>query len=274
VTLATQRLSEFELHARAILGLPVDTSLRRPGASAVIYGGMEEKGIAFEGVAEALQVPESDLRLFGKPESFVKRRMGVAVANADTTDEARAPSWRPAASSRSGPEPPPVADFAARLIRWHKRHGRHDLPWQNTTDPYRVWLSEIMLQQTQVATVIPYYARFLAAFRTSPTSPRAGGGGHGAVERARLLRPRAQPARLRAGRDARARRQLSARPEASPAARHRPLHRQLDRHLLLRRAGADPRRQRQARAVPRLRHRGLPGEKARWKNACGRWPKR
>ncbi|MCF8177597.1 MAG: formate-dependent phosphoribosylglycinamide formyltransferase [Sulfuritalea sp.] len=89
VTLATQRLSEFELHARAILGLPVDTSLRRPGASAVIYGGLEEAGIAFEGVAHALQVPESDLRLFGKPESFVKRRMGVAVANADTTDEAR-----------------------------------------------------------------------------------------------------------------------------------------------------------------------------------------
>jgi len=89
VTLATQRLSEFELHARAILGLPVDTSLRRPGASAVIYGGLEERGIAFEGVAAALQVPESDLRLFGKPESFKKRRMGVAVANADTTDEAR-----------------------------------------------------------------------------------------------------------------------------------------------------------------------------------------
>lgn len=89
VTLATQRQSEFELHAKAILGLPVDTSLRRPGASAVIYGGMEEKGIAFEGVAEALQVPESDLRLFGKPESFKKRRMGVAVANADSTDEAR-----------------------------------------------------------------------------------------------------------------------------------------------------------------------------------------
>ncbi|MDD5250919.1 MAG: formate-dependent phosphoribosylglycinamide formyltransferase [Rhodocyclaceae bacterium] len=90
VTLATQRLSEFELHARAILGLPVDTGLRRPGASAVIYGGMAQTGIAFEGVAEALAVPESDLRLFGKPESFVKRRMGVAVANADTTDAARA----------------------------------------------------------------------------------------------------------------------------------------------------------------------------------------
>jgi phosphoribosylglycinamide formyltransferase 2 len=90
VTLASQRLSEFELHARAILGLPVDTALRRPAASAVIYGGMDETGIAFEGVTEALQVPESDLRLFGKPESFLKRRMGVAVANADTTDEARA----------------------------------------------------------------------------------------------------------------------------------------------------------------------------------------
>ncbi len=89
VTLATQRLSEFELHARAILGLPVDTNLRRPGASAVIYGGLEAAGIAFDGIDTALQVPESDLRLFGKPESFLKRRMGVAVANADTTDEAR-----------------------------------------------------------------------------------------------------------------------------------------------------------------------------------------
>ena len=59
---------------------------------------------------------------------------------------------------------PAARGFAARLIRWHKRHGRHDMPWQNTTDPYRVWLSEIMLQQTQVATVIPYYLRFLARF--------------------------------------------------------------------------------------------------------------
>ncbi len=58
------------------------------------------------------------------------------------------------------------ADFAARLIAWHKHHGRHDLPWQQTRDPYRVWLSEIMLQQTQVGAVIPYYARFLARFAT------------------------------------------------------------------------------------------------------------
>ncbi len=89
VTLCSQRLSEFELHARAILGLPVDVSLREPGASAVIYGGIEEKGIAFEGVADALTVPRSDLRLFGKPESFIRRRMGVALACGRDTDEAR-----------------------------------------------------------------------------------------------------------------------------------------------------------------------------------------
>ncbi|MBA4708208.1 formate-dependent phosphoribosylglycinamide formyltransferase [Aquitalea aquatica] len=89
VTLATQRFSEFELHARAILGLPVDAALRSAGASAVIYGGMEEQGIAFEGVAEALAVPGADLRLFGKPESFVRRRMGVAVAQADDVATAR-----------------------------------------------------------------------------------------------------------------------------------------------------------------------------------------
>ncbi|TNF59450.1 MAG: formate-dependent phosphoribosylglycinamide formyltransferase [Burkholderiales bacterium] len=90
VTLCTQHQSEFELHARAILGLPVDTSLRNPGASAVIYGGVEARGIVFDGVEEALQVPGTDLRLFGKPESFVKRRMGVALARADDTDTARA----------------------------------------------------------------------------------------------------------------------------------------------------------------------------------------
>lgn len=89
VTLCSQRFSEFELHARAILGLPVDTALREPGASAVIYGGMEEQGIAFEGLEEALAVPRTDLRLFGKPEAFKKRRMGVAVANGDNTDQAR-----------------------------------------------------------------------------------------------------------------------------------------------------------------------------------------
>ncbi len=90
VTLATQHQSEFELHARAILGLPVDTSLRNPGASAVIYGGVDAQGIAFDGIDEALAVPGTDLRLFGKPESFAKRRMGVAVARAGDVDTARA----------------------------------------------------------------------------------------------------------------------------------------------------------------------------------------
>jgi phosphoribosylglycinamide formyltransferase 2 len=89
VTMCSQVQNEFELHARAILGLPVDTSLRAPGASAVIYGQMEEQGIAFSGVDEALRVPQSDIRLFGKPESFVRRRMGVALANGANTDEAR-----------------------------------------------------------------------------------------------------------------------------------------------------------------------------------------
>ena len=90
VTMCSQRFNEFELHARAILGLPVDTSLRAAGASAVIYGQLEAQGIAFSGVEEALRVPESDVRLFGKPESFKKRRMGVALATGRDTDEARA----------------------------------------------------------------------------------------------------------------------------------------------------------------------------------------
>jgi phosphoribosylglycinamide formyltransferase 2 len=80
VTMCTQVQTQFELHARAILGLPVNTALKTPGASAVIYGGVDAKGIVFDGVADALRVPNTDIRLFGKPESFVKRRMGVALA--------------------------------------------------------------------------------------------------------------------------------------------------------------------------------------------------
>lgn len=90
VTLVSQAQSEFALHARAILGLPVDVSLRIPGASAVVYGGMDEKGIAFEGVDHALQVAGSDIRLFGKPEAYQRRRMGVALATGADTVEARA----------------------------------------------------------------------------------------------------------------------------------------------------------------------------------------
>ena len=89
VTMASQVQSEFELHAKAVLGLPVDASLRAPGASAVIYGQIDAAGIAFEGVAEALRVPGVDLRLFGKPESFERRRMGVALATADNVETAR-----------------------------------------------------------------------------------------------------------------------------------------------------------------------------------------
>ena len=90
VTMASQRQNEFELHARAILGLPVNTSLSRPSASAVIYGQHDVDGIRFENIDKALSVPESDLRLFGKPTSFKRRRMGVALASADSIDEARA----------------------------------------------------------------------------------------------------------------------------------------------------------------------------------------
>jgi phosphoribosylglycinamide formyltransferase 2 len=89
VTMASQVQSEFELHAKAILGLPVNVALRAPGASAVIYGQLDEAGIAFEGVAEALQVLGADVRLFGKPESFARRRMGVALATADDIATAR-----------------------------------------------------------------------------------------------------------------------------------------------------------------------------------------
>jgi phosphoribosylglycinamide formyltransferase 2 len=89
VTMITQMQNEFELHARAILGLPVDATLRSPGASAVIYGGMDEKGIAFDNVDQALSLPHTDLRLFGKPEAFTRRRMGVALAYGEDTYECR-----------------------------------------------------------------------------------------------------------------------------------------------------------------------------------------
>ena len=93
VTMITQWQNEFELHARAILGLPVDTTCKTPGASAVIYGGVDAEGVVFDGVDEALRVPRTDLRLFGKPESFVKRRMGVALAYDET--------WTPRGATRS-----------------------------------------------------------------------------------------------------------------------------------------------------------------------------
>ncbi|AZG08879.1 formate-dependent phosphoribosylglycinamide formyltransferase [Pigmentiphaga sp. H8] len=100
VTMISQVQNEFELHARAFLGLPVDTSLRQPGASSVIYGGIEAGAVAFDGVAQALAEPGTDLRLFGKPESFVKRRMGVGLASAATVDEARTKAKRVSSAVR------------------------------------------------------------------------------------------------------------------------------------------------------------------------------
>ena len=89
VTMITQAQNEFELHLRAILGLPVGTRMRRTGASAVIYGQVEGEGVVYEGVDDALRVPETALRLFGKPVAYARRRMGVALAAADHIDLAR-----------------------------------------------------------------------------------------------------------------------------------------------------------------------------------------
>lgn len=90
VTMITQTQNEFELHARAILGLPVDTQLAKTGASAVILGGIDATGVVYEGLAEALSIPDSEVRLFGKPEAFVNRRMGVALASSTNVEQARA----------------------------------------------------------------------------------------------------------------------------------------------------------------------------------------
>ena len=89
VTMVTQRQNEFELHARAILGLPVNAQLHNEGASAVILGGVNATGVRYDGLAEALTVPDTEVRLFGKPEAFLNRRMGVALATAENVKEAR-----------------------------------------------------------------------------------------------------------------------------------------------------------------------------------------
>lgn len=89
VTMISQTQDEFELHARAILGLPVNTQLSTVGASAVILGGIDAKGVVYEGLAQALASPDTEVRLFGKPEAFITRRMGVALAAADNVDTAR-----------------------------------------------------------------------------------------------------------------------------------------------------------------------------------------
>jgi phosphoribosylglycinamide formyltransferase 2 len=90
VTMVSQVQSEFDLHARAILGLPVNTALDKIGASAVILGGIDAKAVMYRGLSQALAVADSEIRLFGKPEAFVARRMGVALTTADTVSDARA----------------------------------------------------------------------------------------------------------------------------------------------------------------------------------------
>jgi phosphoribosylglycinamide formyltransferase 2 len=97
VTMISQHQSEFALHARAILGLPVDTRLRSPGASAVIYGGFDGAPVVYRGIDAALRVPQTEIRLFGKPEAFTTRRMGVALAYGDNIDDARDRAKRAAA---------------------------------------------------------------------------------------------------------------------------------------------------------------------------------
>ncbi len=89
VTLASQYQSEFELHARAILGLPVNTERHSIAASAVIYAGTDAQNLSFSGLNLALANPNTDLRLFGKPEGFQRRRMGVVTARAENTTQAR-----------------------------------------------------------------------------------------------------------------------------------------------------------------------------------------
>src|SRR5438093_5088561 len=87
------------------------------------------------------------------------RPANVSAGAENFVKRAHAADREPPRTSRAAPRL-----FASRLIAWQKERGRHDLPWQHTRDPYRVWLSEIMLQQTQVATVLDYYARFLQRF--------------------------------------------------------------------------------------------------------------
>jgi len=89
VTMISQVQNEFDLHARAILGLPVSTDMIQAGASAVIYGDMDEIGISYQGLDQALAIPQTDVRLFGKPEAYAHRRMGVALAYENSTQQAR-----------------------------------------------------------------------------------------------------------------------------------------------------------------------------------------
>ncbi|MDN5683004.1 formate-dependent phosphoribosylglycinamide formyltransferase [Corynebacterium glyciniphilum] len=124
VTMGSQRFSEFDLHARAILGLPIDTTLISPGASAVIYGGADSGESAaaptYSGLAEALTVPETEVRIFGKPVSRERRRMGVAFSTAETVDIARERATEAASTVTVGVDDtaaPPVTPDSGRWGR-------------------------------------------------------------------------------------------------------------------------------------------------------------
>ena len=89
LTLATQRFSEFDLHVRAVLGLPIDVTLTTPGASVVLHADDQSRSVSYTGLADALAVSEADVRLFGKSTSYDGRRMGLALATGETVETAR-----------------------------------------------------------------------------------------------------------------------------------------------------------------------------------------
>ena len=207
-----------------------------------------------------------------------RQRRGAAHARGADRASTRSPRRRARRSSGSAmrvsrPASPWRCPRSPRvLVAWQRTHGRHDLPWQSTRDPYRIWLSEIMLQQTQVATVLPYYARFLAAF---PDVARARRGadrrvlehwsGLGYYRRAHHLHAAAQRDRRRARRRVSARRR-----DARDAARHRPLDRGGDRRVRVRRA-----RRRSSTATSSACSRAIAASRAgparrRSKPRCGR----
>ena len=167
---------------------------------------------------------------------------------------------------------PARSAFAAALLAWHERAGRHDLPWQQQPTAYRVWVSEVMLQQTQVATVIPYYLRFMARFPARAGARRRAARRSAApVVGARLLRARAQPAAGGRAHPRRARGRIPAalRADRGPAG-NRPLDGRRDSRAVPRRALADPRRQR-ARVL--ARYFGVGGaHRPRPASGCGSWP--
>ena len=195
-------------------------------ASAQIEQQLRERRRAFTHRHEALQriqsaageleqriaeVEQQDKRLAGlqwRLDALVEQALAAAAGARPMRRPPRRERDRAVAQQRA--LMPAAGDIAQRVLRWRRQFGRQGLPWQDTRDPYRVWLSEIMLQQTQVATVLDYYARFLQRFPdVARAGRRAAGRRAGAVERPGLLQPRAQPAPLRAGGAARAWRRAS-----------------------------------------------------------------